>query len=1001
MGIAEPCPRYPPPHAVWGLRQSILTQAEELALPTDFGGRGLTGYGVRIGVWDGTPYPHPDFKERLNIVERLDKSKRARAHGTHVIGILAGAGYLNPRAKGIAPGVKVWAYNLDRQQRDTFEFVKMYRARDKFAITLTNNSYSPSFDARCSNYRKVRYGVLAQGVDRLCCEEPRLTHVYSVGQERWRRACNRKFIKGFRSATIRAKNPISVGAVDRLGRPVEGASWGPTDDGRLVPTVVANGERVLSTISKDAYGVLDGTSMACPTVTGILALATERWKQLYTDHAPPNYLLKGFLANTADDVGTPGPDYQTGYGQVNALHLVNALENGYFLIDSLAAGDSQKHHQIPIPEGISALRVMLVWNDPPSRNTLSWGDKTLVHDLDLILTKDSENFYPLVLDPVHPDRPATMGRDTRNNIEQVRLENPDSGMARIQVEGHRLGAKGQSYALTWWYEKPQSTRFLYPLPGLACNGEEPVPFALNQLPELSQMAISTPGEKERLLGYVDGPHGQFHLLEKGIFSAFFRLIPPDGHEVISSPFMLSSPVEQLVIEPTEGEFTLSWKALTHPSVASYTVWRTSPYTPRWDSVATTTHSAIRLHEDALYGGITLFCITSNDSRGHHGVRSRAVRIATGVRHRALTLRFAEEDEQGYLRIRANRRRIAPSARVARGTKLSIAAEPKRGWRVVGVYANGRSIRVQEAGARSLADFHLPDEGALTHCDIRVAYARDASRAFVPFRIRVHPDSATCTLRQHGKAIRPPAYVARGETFVLRVVPKPHCALRRVLVNGVPANVTKRKAEYTLTISGPTDPASSALEVIVQMQQPPTLPLLVGDTQGQGTIRVTQGGAVVLSGERVACDLPLFISVVGAEPFAPTRLLLNGRVVARGDGLGDLIHVLRIAQAERVEHIFLSADFKQLTPTESSVQPSASRVRIYPNPFHSYVRIDSELPARSLRLYSALGRLVFSLPRGQYAPSELRGLSLLAPGVYLLQCELESGEVLWERLLKTS
>jgi subtilisin family serine protease len=50
------------------------------------------------------------------------------------------------------------------------------------------------------------------------------------------------------------------------------SGWGPVDDGRIKPDIVAKGYNVYSTNSTGdaAYTTMSGTSMATPTVTGLL-----------------------------------------------------------------------------------------------------------------------------------------------------------------------------------------------------------------------------------------------------------------------------------------------------------------------------------------------------------------------------------------------------------------------------------------------------------------------------------------------------------------------------------------------------------------------------------------------------------------------------------------------------------------------------------------------------------------------------------------------------------
>ncbi|WP_421020008.1 S8 family serine peptidase, partial [Klebsiella pneumoniae] len=80
-----------------------------------------------------------------------------------------------------------------------------------------------------------------------------------------------------------AKNNLTIGAVNGIpggwNKPGDVvmssfSSWGPTDDGRIKPDLVADGVSVTSTggNSTTSYATLSGTSMAAPNTTGSLLL---------------------------------------------------------------------------------------------------------------------------------------------------------------------------------------------------------------------------------------------------------------------------------------------------------------------------------------------------------------------------------------------------------------------------------------------------------------------------------------------------------------------------------------------------------------------------------------------------------------------------------------------------------------------------------------------------------------------------------------------------------
>ena len=126
-----------------------------------------------------------------------------------------------------------------------------------------------------------------------------------------------------------AKNVLTVGAIKDLPDHYHEisdvtmesySSWGPTDDGRIKPDIVANGEKLFSCVatSNSSYNTLSGTSMATPNVSGSIILILNELKNLYPGKEFLASTIKGLVINTADKAGnTWGPDYRFGWGLMN------------------------------------------------------------------------------------------------------------------------------------------------------------------------------------------------------------------------------------------------------------------------------------------------------------------------------------------------------------------------------------------------------------------------------------------------------------------------------------------------------------------------------------------------------------------------------------------------------------------------------------------------------------------------------------------------------------
>ena len=461
----------PLPPSLFNREGRIIGRASVLNTPASLGGRGLQGRGVRVGIWDASVTQHVDFGNRVHVQEYEDYDP----HGTHVTGTILGAGLLNPDARGMAPAAHAYTHNFNTQKNGLSAQQEMAIAKERFNIALTQNSYGIYLAYVCSRLEQIVYSASDYNLDRLACEYPTLQHIFAAGNDQASCGGQLKKLYGqarYFTASNRSKNSIHVGAVDRYGDMTGFSSWGPQPDGRMFPTICAKGEDVLSTVPPNGYGRMDGTSMACPTVTGTAALLAERYAQLHQGRDIPNALLRALLANTATDAGRPGPDFQYGFGVMHAEHAAQALENGWFIEHELEPGSSFQK-QVDIPENATGVRVMLVWNDPAVAKVYTLKDATLVNDLNLSVSAGvaGTSWKPWVCDPKNVDKDATRGEDNLNNIEQVTLTRAELGNARIlkmDVAARRVVEGKQPCVLTWFFETPEP-RVVSPADGMLCS----------------------------------------------------------------------------------------------------------------------------------------------------------------------------------------------------------------------------------------------------------------------------------------------------------------------------------------------------------------------------------------------------------------------------------------------------------------------------------------------------------------------------------------------------
>ncbi len=283
-----------------------------------------------------------------------------------------------------------------------------------------------------------------------------------------------------------AKNAICIGATENVVKPNDFpeiaafSSWGPADDGRIKPDLIAMGQDVYAAepfiegdplkIQRPAgYNSVDGTSFATPTAAGIGALLVEvfhtkrgRW--------PTSAEIKAVLIHTAIDGGKQaGPDPEFGWGVINALEAGRIVatedrrigENRLMQTGELGGGESRDHAFPSTWATGNTLRATLVWTDPPAKPNAGGLDddtRTLVNDLDLeLVAPNGRVFHPYRLDPADPRREAST--DAANHVDNVEVidvapdealrTDPGQGTWTVRVKAPpRLEAVGrQAYAL--------------------------------------------------------------------------------------------------------------------------------------------------------------------------------------------------------------------------------------------------------------------------------------------------------------------------------------------------------------------------------------------------------------------------------------------------------------------------------------------------------------------------------------------------------------------------
>ena len=450
---------------------------------------GYNGTGVVVSHNDtGVDLEHPDLMDA--VIASYGRMEYAdTAHGTHTVGSIAGRG-LSPApgnvsgcgdltqglaaAAGMAWGSTIVTNNIFEDGHDSVD------AMMAWAVDNGAHLSSNSWGLLGQSGPEVGYSSAAVQADAAVRdadpESPGFQPIsifFSAG--------NTGPEPGTITAPGTAKNVLTIGAVenDRCGEWVPGHQIGPDPEivltgsgrgpsqGRLKPDLVAPGSDVLSLESGDPYAVQlwdqgwtgpelalnTGTSQACALAAGAGAVLHEAmWRN--RGRRPSPALLKAVLIAAADG-GEGGVDFGRGWGRLDleAAARGPVQGTGVFLeqdeTTNLGTGMSWSR-EVVVRSSASPLALAVVWTDPPGEED---AEHPLVNDLDLTVTAPSGTAFRgnVLSGPWSTPNPGA-DRDSDNNVEVIRVENPEAGswlvrVVAVDVPQNPVGLTGQDFAL--------------------------------------------------------------------------------------------------------------------------------------------------------------------------------------------------------------------------------------------------------------------------------------------------------------------------------------------------------------------------------------------------------------------------------------------------------------------------------------------------------------------------------------------------------------------------
>ncbi len=467
----------------------LITDNEKAAITSgvnllQFGGASgydLSGKDVKIVEWDGgrVRATHQELVGKIILgVDTGSIVNTLSDHSTHVAGTILATG-INTKAKGMAPDSKIVSYdfnnnfnelNASLSKQEGILSTHSYGYNTGWNLNAAGTGWDWLGDSAVSSTIDYRFGYYSEydaNIDRSLLAAPWHTLVRSAGNHRGDGPTNAGTTAeprekdggttGYDCVSFGSlpKNAIIVGAVNPVlyySGPqsvtmTSFSSWGPTDDGRIVPTVVADGAGVYSAFSTgdSAYGTMSGTSMATPATTGALTLIQEFAKKK-TGNYFTSPLIKSIITNTAKEAGNLGPDYIYGFGLIDAKASVDLIENKGGVSD-YKEGALKNGETVTLTFNVEAgkpFKATLAWLDKPGvpkadvqstekKDPSFLNDRTpkLIDDLDLRVEQNGTVFLPYILDPANPANVATTGDNVVDNIEQIYIENPQTGTVTL------------------------------------------------------------------------------------------------------------------------------------------------------------------------------------------------------------------------------------------------------------------------------------------------------------------------------------------------------------------------------------------------------------------------------------------------------------------------------------------------------------------------------------------------------------------------------------------
>ncbi len=424
-------------------KPSRVTKVRDLweggLLALDLSGDGLTGW---VFEGDEPLLTHVEFQGRVSLGNTPVTAPDT--HHTWSCGAMAGAG-IKYGTRGAAYQANIVSYNTQNVPLPYLIWQEQWSGEVQATSALVTNfsfyAWSGEYELRDDACRNATHHLAVQGADYTTPISP--------------------------STSI--KNVLTIGDVNCYSRAGQGdvddsgcSAHGPSLDGRIKPDIMSLCDTVVATynnncpIPDQCYSTYTCTSGATAWASGAMLLFQELNDDLNQEFLS-GYALKALVIHNAYDMWNAGPDYDSGWG------LLDASKTAEFLLLEGTCEDYEIYDD-ELSDGEVFTIDFSVSGDKPVKATATWFDEagaqsgyltpgtTLINNLDLRIFKlvngvPVQEFNAYNLDPAFPSNLAYTGVNNVDNVEQVLIDSPDPGTYRIEVSHQGTLAEPQSFVV--------------------------------------------------------------------------------------------------------------------------------------------------------------------------------------------------------------------------------------------------------------------------------------------------------------------------------------------------------------------------------------------------------------------------------------------------------------------------------------------------------------------------------------------------------------------------